>query len=195
MRVPSPGEGEGWAAISLSATAIALSFFVVAMGGMAGGLFFLLLHAVTAGALIAGGIAYFRGFRRKIAIATIAVPLMLLFSLYLFWVGGDPTPRLTQSRAAASTMAMVPIRDALKQFQIDNARLPTTGEGLDALLNAPIGLERTWNGPYIPTDATKDAWEQPLNYRHPAKRNSSGYDLFSSGRDGIPDTSDDVKSP
>ncbi len=192
---PQPVNPTARVAIFFGLMALPVSFLVVVMGGMSGGLFFLALHAITLAALISGSIAIFKTIHRKMAIVGMSLPVIALLALYLFWAGGDPVPRLTNLRVATSKATLVSVQASLKQFQLDNTRLPTTAEGLQALLQSPPSLERTWHGPYIPADSIEDAWGQPLIYRNPSKSNPAGYDLFSTGRDGLPDTSDDVKIP
>lgn len=61
---------------------------------------------------------------------------------------------------------------------------PTTEEGLEVL-----------NRPGAPKDEKMtflDPWGNKLNYVYPAVRNPGGYDLFSNGPDGIPNTEDDI---
>ena len=192
---PRPRNQAALIAISLGGIASSLSFLAVAMGGIPGGLFFLAAHALALGALVAGVVALFKPLHRKLAVIGMAMPLVALAILWLFWVGSDPTPRLTALRTTASLTTIAAVNNGLKQFQIDNARLPTTAEGLQALLQPPPGLERTWRGPYVPADSLEDGWHQPLVYRSPGKTNPGGYDLFSSGRDETPDTADDIHSP
>jgi general secretion pathway protein G len=84
----------------------------------------------------------------------------------------------------------------LNQYRADMGDFPSTTEGLQALLTPPLGKERTWRGPYLdlnpPDKMPLDAWGQPYNYRYPGTHNKSGYDLFSSGPDKIPGTTDDI---
>ena len=66
---------------------------------------------------------------------------------------------------------------------------------LDDLLEKPAGGEdgALWQGPYIqnPSDL-RDAWSQSLRYRMPGKINTTGYDLWSVGPDGVDGTEDDI---
>jgi general secretion pathway protein G len=72
---------------------------------------------------------------------------------------------------------------ALDLFRIDVGRLPTTGEGLQALIDGPAGLPN-WRGPYLRNkNILTDPWRRPYQYRSPGERGE--YDLVSFGADGI----------
>jgi general secretion pathway protein G len=73
---------------------------------------------------------------------------------------------------------------ALDLFRIDLGRLPSTEEGLKALLDAPPD-PGAWRGPYLKkADAVRDPWGRPFIYRRPGERGE--YDLISYGADGKP---------
>lgn len=73
---------------------------------------------------------------------------------------------------------------ALDLFRVDVGRLPTTDEGLQALLIAPPGVDR-WRGPYLKKKgAIVDPWGRVFIYQRPGK--SGEYDLMSFGADGKP---------
>ena len=76
---------------------------------------------------------------------------------------------------------------AISQFQIDTGRLPTTAEGLGALLSAPSGIAN-WHGPYI-YHPPKDIWGHLYTYRILP---SGKFEIRSAGPDGRPFTSDDI---
>lgn len=74
----------------------------------------------------------------------------------------------------------------ITRFKIDVGRLPTTEEGLVALIRCPAGCEKKWKGPYVePFDGTilLDAWRSPFQYRSPGLHNPQEYDLWSLGPD------------
>lgn len=104
-------------------------------------------------------------------------------------------PRLTgraeQARiTAAKADINVNIATALKLYELDNGRFPTTEEGLNALLNPPPSTPN-WNGPYLEKKPI-DPWGRPYQYRSPGQHRTD-YDLYSLGKDGI-ESSDDVKN-
>lgn len=79
---------------------------------------------------------------------------------------------------------------ALDYFRLDVGRYPTQGEGLEALWQAPRGLE-AWSGPYVQKEeALVDAWDAALQYRSPGEHGP--VDIFSYGSDGEPGGADDA---
>lgn len=89
------------------------------------------------------------------------------------------------------------LASAVRAFEMDMSRFPTTDEGLSALVAAPSdpAAARLWKGPYLEntTNLPKDAWEQSFNYlgKGDAAKNPS-YDIWSNGPDGVSGTADDI---
>ena len=77
---------------------------------------------------------------------------------------------------------------ALDSYRLDNARYPTTTQGLAALWQAPVQDPRptTWRGPYLRKDVPLDPWGRAYVYAFPGQHNPAGYDLLSLGADGQP---------
>jgi general secretion pathway protein G len=81
---------------------------------------------------------------------------------------------------------------ALEAFKIDSGRYPTSIEGLDALVARPKEVE-SWNGPYIlRLRPILDPWGRPYQYTLPGTLDQGGFDIVSLGKDGIPNTADDL---
>lgn len=83
---------------------------------------------------------------------------------------------------------------SLGMYEIDNGRYPTTEQGLAALLQKPTlePVPNNWNGPYLKKKALpKDPWGREYIYRFPGNHNTEGYDLSSSGPDGV-ESADDI---
>ncbi|MCM8789667.1 MAG: type II secretion system major pseudopilin GspG [Candidatus Omnitrophica bacterium] len=76
---------------------------------------------------------------------------------------------------------------ALDLYEMDMGTFP---ESLDYLYTKPASAEN-WRGPYIKKKAV-DPWGRPYVYKYPGEHNSNSFDLYSSGKDGQPGTSDDV---
>ena len=108
-------------------------------------------------------------------------------------------PRLTgrseQARqAAAKADIEVNIPTALKLYELDNGFLPTTTQGLNALLQKPTTtpIPENWNGPYLEKQPL-DPWKRPYQYLSPGVRRPHDYDLYSLGKDPKPEsTKDDI---
>jgi general secretion pathway protein G len=104
-------------------------------------------------------------------------------------------PRLTgRAEQARKTTAKadieVNIATALKLYELDNGRFPTTEEGLNALLTAPASAPN-WNGPYLEKKPI-DPWGRQYQYKSPGQHRTD-YDLYSLGPDGT-ESADDIKN-
>ena len=84
------------------------------------------------------------------------------------------------------------ISTQLLVYQGSNGFLPTTEQGLKALVVKPTTepIPRNWRQGF--TEVPLDSWKQEYQYREPGKHNPNGFDLFSAGKDRKPDTADDI---
>jgi len=84
---------------------------------------------------------------------------------------------------------------ALAYYRAWTGSYPSSEAGLQALYRKTGAAEPVpWDGIYLSGDGPPpDPWGQPYIYRFPGIRNPKGYDLFSSGPDRTPDTSDDIR--
>ena len=82
----------------------------------------------------------------------------------------------------------------LQIYETLNGAPPSTEQGLQALVTMPTGnpQPRRWRQlmPLIP----QDPWGMNYFYRYPATKSKDSYDVFSSGKDRLPDTADDIGS-
>jgi general secretion pathway protein G len=79
----------------------------------------------------------------------------------------------------------------LQTYEMLNMRMPTTEQGLLALVSMPTAdpKPRHWKKLWKNDDVPRDPWDQPYVYRNPGKYNTDGYDLYSlgqKGKDGVP---------
>jgi len=104
--------------------------------------------------------------------------------------------RRAQIQATHLFIDEVLTKHVLKKYQTDMGELPSSAEGLNALLIAPAGKPDKWRGPYLdPTPPDRmplDPWGHDYVYRQPGTHNKDSYDLFSKGPDGIAGTADDI---
>jgi len=77
---------------------------------------------------------------------------------------------------------------ALDMFRLDVGRYPNSQEGLEALRQAPSGLNR-WDGPYLKKEIPRDGWGNAFVYRSPG--DNAPYELLSHGADGVAGGSSD----
>jgi general secretion pathway protein G len=100
-------------------------------------------------------------------LAAIATPLVLHY--------------LDSAKVSTARTEIANLEASLDLFKYDAGHYPTTGEGLEALLKPPPGVDN-WNGPYVKkTAGLKDPWGQPYHYRSPGEHGE--FDLFSYGAD------------
>ena len=91
-------------------------------------------------------------------------------------------------RAVAKAEVESNLPSALDLYEMDTGNYP---EKLEDLVTAPAGVD-SWDGPYV-KKMPKDPWDNTYYYKSPGEH-SEDYDLASSGRDGVFDTEDDIKS-
>jgi len=77
---------------------------------------------------------------------------------------------------------------ALDLYEMDIGSYP---ESLDYLRARPGSGAENWHGPYLKKKPV-DPWGKLYIYKSPGEHNSDSYDLYSSGKDGQPNTPDDI---
>lgn len=101
----------------------------------------------------------------------------------LFGIGDDARKKTTK-------VQIENLSNALKMFQLEVGRFPTTSEGLSALVEQPGDAER-WNGPYLDKKfVPKDDWENEFEYRSPS--DNGPFEIVSYGADKVPGNDDIV---
>ena len=96
-----------------------------------------------------------------------------------------------QARIVAARADIANIEVAINAFQLDCGRLPSTEEGLRALLDQPSAATG-WKGPYLKRGTPADPWGNLYLYQCPGQHNPSRYDLYSFGPDSLEGTEDDI---
>ncbi len=75
--------------------------------------------------------------------------------------------------------------EVLDGYKLDNARYPSTQEGLESLVKAPAGASN-WRGPYLKKNTIpKDPWGNDYKYTSPGEQGRN-YEIVSMGADGKP---------
>ena len=91
---------------------------------------------------------------------------------------------LGRAKTDAAHIQIENIAGALDLYRLDVGRYPTQTEGLQALVEHPVGLD-AWNGPYLKQHAVPpDPWGRPYIYKIPGDHGE--YDLFTYGAAGVP---------
>jgi general secretion pathway protein G len=69
---------------------------------------------------------------------------------------------------------------------------PTSEQGLKALVQQPSSAPVPRNWRQLMKEIPQDPWGMDYQYVTPGRHNGDSYDLFSAGKDRIPNTDDDI---
>jgi general secretion pathway protein G len=96
--------------------------------------------------------------------------------------------RVGEAKSATARTQIELLVVALDNYRLDNARYPTTAQGLDALRVQPgqAPVPANWRGPYLRKEIPLDPWGHAYLYTSPGAHNPDAFDLQSLGRDGAP---------
>ena len=114
--------------------------------------------------------------------------VMVIIGLLMALVGPNLIGRSEKAKVQAAAMQIERLGTVLDTFRLDVGRYPTTQEGLQVLVQRPMGVDR-WDGPYLNKGVPKDPWDRPYLYRSPGEAGRP-YDLYSLGADGAPGGTD-----
>lgn len=96
---------------------------------------------------------------------------------------------LGSSKTKTAQLQIASFADALDLYRLDNQGLPTTAEGLKALVEKPANATG-WNGPYLSQGKIpQDPWGRDYQYTAPGQHGE--YDILSLGADGKPGGEDE----
>ncbi len=125
-----------------------------------------------------------------IEIMAVVVIMGMLMATLAVGISGQ----IDKARIATTRTKLTRIEQALEFYQMDNARFPTSDQGLEALVREPTAppAPRSYTpGGYIKEDGLEDPWGTPFQYRIPGTNNPHSFDLWSLGPDGV-EGSDDI---
>jgi general secretion pathway protein G len=95
------------------------------------------------------------------------------------------------SRIVAVQSSIQSIKTQLRSYESLNGFMPTTEQGLKALVSQPSTEPRPSRWTQFLDSVPKDPWGTEFVYVNPGRKNPTGYDLYSAGQDRKPDTADD----
>lgn len=101
---------------------------------------------------------------------------------------GNQTGFAKDMRVRADIQA---ISTQLKLYESVNGFLPTTEQGLQALVTPPETDPKPTRWYQLFKELPQDPWSNNYIYLCPGRKNPNGYDLYSAGPDRKPDTADD----
>ena len=140
--------------------------------------------------LIAGHGRSARGFT-LLEIMLVVVIIGMLVTVAVVRLG----PRTEEARVVATRRQIDSYKTALGLFDLDNGFVPTTEQGLQALVVQPSSppVPANWKGPYLdPAVVRKDPWNRDYIYKNPGTHIPNGYDLYSTGRSGVDADDSDI---
>ena len=120
--------------------------------------------------------------------------IMLVISIIVVLLGlaiskmGNPTGF---AKGVAVKSDIQTIGTQLKLYESMNGFLPTTEQGLQALVTQPSSEPRPQRWYQLFKEVPKDPFGNNYIYLSPGRKNPTGYDLYSAGQDRKADTADD----
>jgi general secretion pathway protein G len=84
------------------------------------------------------------------------------------------------------------ITTQLKIYQSLNGFLPTTEQGLQALVTRPDSDPKPTEWHQLMDHMPMDPWQNPYFYENPGKHNQNSFDLYSAGSNRKPGTGTDI---
>lgn len=109
--------------------------------------------------------------------------VMVIIGLLAGYVAPRYFAQIGKSEVKVARAQIDAFEKALETYRLDVGHLPSSSQGLDALVNPPVG-ESKWQGPYLKRAVPLDPWGEPYHYQMPGAHGD--YDLFSTGRDKAP---------
>lgn len=131
------------------------------------------------------------GNRRGFSFLEIMMVVMII-GILVAVVGPKILGKTDKARNQATRQQLSNLRTALNDYEMTNGSLPTTDQGLDALVHRPSDVaEDQWEQKM--EDLPRDAWGEAFVYRCPGEGEHE-YDLFSKGKDRKESTEDDINA-
>lgn len=121
--------------------------------------------------------------------------IMLVVAIIILLLGSAiymMKPQLNAAKIARAQGDIQTIQTPLMTYEAQNGYLPSTEQGLAALVTQPSGDPRPRHWVQGMESVPTDPWGMQYYYENPGKHNPNGFDLYSSGPDRKPGTADDV---
>ena len=113
--------------------------------------------------------------------------VVLIIGMLSALVGLAIVPQIDKANVNAARTQLRMLDSALEAYRMDNAKFPTSEQGLDALVKAPNEARNFQPGGYLREKRLPDdPWGNPFQYEYPGSHNDHSYDLWSWGADGAP---------
>ena len=121
--------------------------------------------------------------------------LALVGGVFLFTAHRTAGASATAAMITATKAKIVQVVGGLRVYQVNSGDLPTTQQGLRALVERPSASPqaRLWT-PLCKEKDLLDAWKQPFHYACPGRAGNEPFEVWSDGPDGKANTDDDISS-
>ncbi|BCX50046.1 type II secretion system protein G [Haloferula helveola] len=83
---------------------------------------------------------------------------------------------------------------ALRMYQTNNGRFPSTSQGLEALVDKPSSEPRPKRWVKLLDEVPVDPWQNTYGYKFPGSSDKTTFEIISKGPDGIEGNEDDISS-
>lgn len=113
--------------------------------------------------------------------------IALLLGAAIYKLGGN----VEYSRHVRISSDIQGINTQLKLYESMNGFLPSSEQGLQALVTQPTTDPQPTRWYQLYKELPKDPWNNTYIYLNPGRKNPNGYDLYSAGQDRKADTADD----
>ena len=127
------------------------------------------------------------GFTLVEMVLVLGIVALLVGAGIVSLVGVLDSGKKTRVKADLNTLTA-----ALRSYETDNMFLPSSDQGIMALVQKPSSRPAPTNWAPKLKKLILDPWGNPYNYRRPGAKDKGGFDVYSSGADGLPDTADDI---
>ena len=128
-----------------------------------------------------------RGFTLLEIMLVVAI-IALLLSTGFYFLG----PQIEIGRATKISADFKSFDQALSTYENLNGFLPTTEQGLQALVTAPDSDPKPQRWYQLMSQLPQDPWHDDYVYVQPGIHNPQSYDIYSKGKDRAANTADDV---
>jgi general secretion pathway protein G len=121
--------------------------------------------------------------------------IMLVVAIIILLLGSAifmMKPQLNVAKNARARADIQSLATPLMTYEASNGFLPSTEQGLAALVTQPTGDPRPHHWIQGMESLPTDPWGMPYYYEYPGKHHPGSYDLYSAGPDHQPGTADDV---
>ncbi len=99
---------------------------------------------------------------------------------------------LDDASRVAAIANMNSVKTSLLSYRMNAGGLPSTEQGLKALVTRPEGEPRPLNWRQILDKVPTDPWQHEFQYARPGRKHPESFDIWSVGPDGKAGTEDDV---